>query len=191
VSEATPTPNGWCEQLYDAQAAALLLYGRALGLTRAEAEDVLQDTFLALMRLAEPPLQPSHFVVRCYRNQALNHHRRLWRRLAREPEARQWFEPSAPPSVLEAAAMRALTQLPAAQREVIVLKVWHRLTFDQLASLLGSSPNTIAARYRYGLRKIRSALVPSRNAASYECQRFDRPGGAVALLETACPVSNA
>jgi hypothetical protein len=42
--------NGWCEQLYEDQAAKLILYGRALGLSHAEAEDVLQETFIALLR---------------------------------------------------------------------------------------------------------------------------------------------
>ena len=42
----------WCESLYEAKAAELILYGRALGLTHGEAEDVLQETFLALMQMA-------------------------------------------------------------------------------------------------------------------------------------------
>ncbi len=41
----------WCEPLYDAKAAELILYGRALGLSHGEAEDVLQETFLALMQM--------------------------------------------------------------------------------------------------------------------------------------------
>ena len=46
---------GWCENLYRAKAADLLLYGRALGLSHSEAEDVLQayaliDTFSQLLR---------------------------------------------------------------------------------------------------------------------------------------------
>ena len=34
------------------KAAELILYGRALGLSHSEAEDVLQETFLALMQKA-------------------------------------------------------------------------------------------------------------------------------------------
>ena len=41
---------GWCEALYQQKAAELMLYGRALGLSHGEAEDVLQETFLALLR---------------------------------------------------------------------------------------------------------------------------------------------
>ncbi|MBM3878641.1 MAG: hypothetical protein FJ387_02825 [Verrucomicrobia bacterium] len=40
-----PSSHGWCERLYGEQGAGLVLYGRALGLSHAEAEDVLQDVF--------------------------------------------------------------------------------------------------------------------------------------------------
>ena len=43
----------WCEALYEAKAAELILYGRALGLSHGEAEDVLQETFLALMQMPQ------------------------------------------------------------------------------------------------------------------------------------------
>src|SRR4051794_21275850 len=65
----------WFETLYRARGAQLLLYGRALGLSHAEAEDVLQETFVALMDRQCPPTQPEHYCVRAYRNRALNYRR--------------------------------------------------------------------------------------------------------------------
>ena len=47
----------WCLRLYEKKAAELILYGRALGLSHGEAEDVLQETFLALMQKPQVPLQ--------------------------------------------------------------------------------------------------------------------------------------
>ena len=82
VAEST----GWCESLYRAKARRLILYGRALGLSHAEAEDVLQETFVALMERAQPPEQPDHYCLRAFRNRALTYRRGLWRRLARELE---------------------------------------------------------------------------------------------------------
>ena len=61
---------GWCERLYEAKAAELILYGRALGLSHGEAEDVLQETFMALMQRPAPPNLPEHYCVRCFRNRA-------------------------------------------------------------------------------------------------------------------------
>src|ERR1041385_8447392 len=52
---------GWCEALYEAKAADLILYGRALGLSHGEAEDVLQETFVALMQRTEAPSKPEHY----------------------------------------------------------------------------------------------------------------------------------
>lgn len=151
-------PCGWVERLYDARAAAMLLYGRALGLSHAEAEDVLQETFVALLALEQPPAQPVGYLVRSFRNRALNHRRSWWRRLARELEARRWFDPVDPVDPREERLGRALGRLPADQREVIVLKVWHGMTFAALGQLLGLSPNTVAGRYRYGLERLRRAL---------------------------------
>ena len=53
---------------------------------------------------------------------------------------------------------RLLEQLPAAQREAIVLKIYGGLTFAQVAEACGLSPNTVAGRYRYGLEKLRRML---------------------------------
>ena len=148
----------WCERLYEAEAARLLLYGRALGLSLAEAEDVLHDTFRALMGRGEAPEEPRAYLLRSFRNRTLNHRRGLWRRVLRELEARRWFEPAADHSPEERAAMRLLTRLPVEQREAIVLKVWHGLTFEAIGGLQGISPNTAAGRYRYGLQKLRAAM---------------------------------
>jgi RNA polymerase sigma-70 factor (ECF subfamily) len=136
----------------------LVLYGRALGLAHAEAEDVLHDTFRALLELERPPRQPRFYLVRSFRNRVLNYRRGLWRRLQRELESRHWFEPEPDRPPRTEAAARCLTRLPPAQREVIVLKLWHELTFEAIGELLGLSPNTVAGRYRYGLQKLRNTL---------------------------------
>lgn len=151
----------WVEALYDERAAGLLLYGRALGLAHGEAEDVLHETFRALLALEVPPEEPAHYLVRSYRNRALNHRRGWWRRLAREIEAHRWFEPAEPSDPREERLAQALAGLPADQREVIVLKIWQRLTFAAIGEALGQSPNTVAGRYRYGLQRLRRRLEAS------------------------------
>jgi RNA polymerase sigma-70 factor (ECF subfamily) len=177
--------SSWCERLYDAVAAELILYGRALGLSHSEAEDVLHDTFVALMQRSEPPVQPRHYCLRAFRNRALNHRRSLWRRLMREWESRRWFERAPEESPHERAAMRGLAGLPVEQREVIVLKVWHEHTFQEIGELLGVSPNTVAGRYRYGLQKLRACLRGDR----YESTGI--LGDTVEGLETTPPIAEA
>ena len=136
----------------------MILYGRALGLSHGEAEDVLQETFLALLQMEEPPAKAQHYCVRSFRNRALNHRRTLWRRLTREWESLRWFEKDTDETPAERAAMRCLAELPVEQREAIVLKVWHGCTFEEIGGLLEISPNTAAGRYRYGLQKMKSKL---------------------------------
>jgi RNA polymerase sigma-70 factor, ECF subfamily len=159
-------PFDW-EQFYKNKAPELILYGRALGLDHGEAEDVLHETFMALMRLDELPQQPEHYCLRSFRNRALNHKRSLWRRLKREIEnpffggSDHWFEasPDDDEQRLQSAAVQRLSEIPMEQREVIVLKIWHGCTFDEIGGLLGIPPNTAAGRYRYGLQKIRNQLA--------------------------------
>jgi len=102
----------WCERIYRAKAAELMLYGRALGLAHGEAEDVLQETFLSLLQLDSQPEEPERYCVRSYRNRALNYRRSFWRRLTRELESARWFERSAEETPAERAAMRCLKELP-------------------------------------------------------------------------------
>jgi len=150
--------SNWLEGFYEAKAAGLILYGRALGLGHGEAEDVLHSMFLALMQSPELPREPENYCVRSFRNRALNYKRSLWRRLARELESQRWFERSPGESPAERDAMSFLAELPQEQREVIVLKIWNRFTFEEIGALLEISPNTAAGRYRYGLQKIKSKL---------------------------------
>ena len=53
------------------------------------------------------------------------------------------------------ALQSALRMLPDEQREVLVLRIWGQLMFDEAAAVIGVSPNTAASRYRYGLAKLK------------------------------------
>ena len=177
--------SGWYEAFYEVKAAGLILYGRALGLSHGEAEDVVQETFLALMQKSELPREPEHYCLRSFRNRALNYKRSLWRRLTREVESTRWFEKTDDESPAERAAMQQLAELPPEQREVIVLKIWNRCTFEEIGALLEISPNTAAGRYRYGLQKMKAQL----EGAEYE--RDEPLGKAITFLATPPPLGTA
>ena len=169
--------SDWCQELYESHAPQILLYGRALGLSHSEAEDVLQDSFMTLMQRGLVPDEPLHYCLRTFRNKALNYRRSLWRRLTRELESHRWFERSTGELPAERQAMKCLATLPAEQREVIVLKIWHEYTFEQIGGLLELSPNTVAGRYRYGVKKLRACLT----AADYE--QLESTGEPTAFLD--------
>ena len=48
---------------------------------------------------------------------------------------------------------------PPSKKEVVTLKIWGELTFDEIARTLDESLNTVASRYRYALQKLKD-LVP-------------------------------
>ena len=177
MSERIRNDHDWCQRLYQDKASGLILYGRALGLSHSESEDVLQDTFLAMMRKPDRPERPENYCIRSFRNRALNYRRSLWRRLLREIESVQWFEKSDRCDVTERAAMKCLARLPTAQREVIVLKIWHLYTFEEIGELLNTSHNTVAGRYRYGLEKLSTCLKEQ------DYERLESIGEPLALLE--------
>ena len=56
------------------------------------------------------------------------------------------------------AIQAALLALPAEQREVVHLKVFEGLTFQEIAEFTDESIHTIASRYRYALEKMRAVL---------------------------------
>jgi RNA polymerase sigma-70 factor, ECF subfamily len=172
----------WCEELYAAKAAHLLLYGRALGLAHSEAEDVLQETFTGFLQMPEPPAEIDHYCVRSFRNRALNYRRSLWRRLTRELESHRWFEREPGETPLERAAMRCLAELPPEQREVIVLKIWQGHTFEVIGGLQGVSPNTAAGRYRYAMQKLKTCLQGN------DYERLELAGESMPSLDTATTV---
>ena len=102
--------------------------------------------------------------------------------MTRELESQRWFEGTPEESAAERAAMRCLADLPVPQREVIVLKLWHDYTFEEIGELLAVSPNTVAGRYRYGLEKLRICL----RGENYE--RDEQFRGTVAFLDATTPV---
>jgi DNA-directed RNA polymerase specialized sigma24 family protein len=105
--------------------------------------------------------------------------------LTHELESQRWFEKSSSESPAERAAMEHLAGLPVEQREVIVLKVWNRYTFEEIGGLLDISPNTAAGRYRYGLQKIKFQL----EGATYERNEFT--GDSITFLAAATPIGEA
>ena len=88
----------------------------------------------------EAPKAAENYAFRAVRNRALNFKRGLWRRLAREVESMRWFEREPDETAAERAAMQCLQILPQEQREVIVLKIWSRYTFEEIGGLLELSP---------------------------------------------------
>jgi RNA polymerase sigma-70 factor (ECF subfamily) len=144
----------------------LLLCARQWTRSAADAEDVVQEAFVRFWRhQRDLPGEPIALLITSVRRAAFDLARREGRRAAREERAfdgaddRPVFQTPLDGDERRAAIEEALQRLPPEQREVLVLKIWGELTFDQIATTLELSPNTAASRYRYALAALREVLT--------------------------------
>jgi RNA polymerase sigma-70 factor, ECF subfamily len=150
--------------LYDCFAASLFRVAVTLLGSPQDAEDTVQEVFVALFRGRQRLRQVEN--LRAYLFAALRRAATRRATASRRPrslspqELERISSPeSAGPDQEQLVRLeRALQSLPSEQREVIALKVDGGLTFADVAVVLGISANTAASRYRYGLEKLRAAL---------------------------------
>ncbi len=152
------------DRLFERHGPALVLYARQWLAVRADAEDVVQETFVRYWRSRERVADPAAFLFACVRNCALDWQRERARRTRRdEAVARREEEPLFTAQIEQAERQlnieTALRGLPAEQRDVLVMKIWGGLSFAQIADVLAISANTAGSRYRYALAKLREQLA--------------------------------
>jgi RNA polymerase sigma-70 factor, ECF subfamily len=144
--------------LYDRLGRSLLRVARVMLQGSGEAEDVVQDVFVELVRHRDRLRQVEDldaYVFAMLRNG-------VWRRLKRRRKEEEHLRRIVPAGAERSGDLfeleEALNSLPAEQREVVALKVDGGLTFAQIAGILNVNPNTAASRYRYALEKLRDIL---------------------------------
>lgn len=153
--------------MYRQHGAALLLFASAISGDRGRAQDALHQVFLKLMengKLSEAEDKKAYLFA-CVRNAVLNDATRQNRSTSIEAES-IWFIPPERDYAGERNLRRALALLPDDQREVLVLHMWGELTFLEIGKLLGTSSNTVASRYRYGLAKLRELLLAKESSCA-------------------------
>ena len=153
----TESPNDWRAWL-EAGARRFLLFARDQTRSEADAQDVLQDALVEAWRRGGGRTPEHALVFATIRRRAIDLARRNERRELRELTAPDWFQAPDGEPAQDDELERAVKNLPANLREVVVLKVWSELTFQQIAATLGIPLNTAASRYRYALEHLRSAL---------------------------------
>lgn len=146
--------------LYDLYGAALFRVAVAIVGSREEAEDAVQDVFVALVRAGgrlRAVRDLKAYLFASLRRAAVRRMQKQ-RRPPLPPVAVSRATPPAETSDDAVRLERALASLPAAQREMVALHVDGGLTFAECAEALGASANTAASRYRYAIEKLRAAL---------------------------------
>lgn len=149
--------------IYDQFAPRLFAVAMRLLGVREEAEECVQELFVALARTddSRPRIEDqSAYLFASIRRAATAWSRAQGRREQLVSVLERSGEPAvmAPDSLDARALQRALSELPEEQREVVTLKIEGQLAFAEISQVLRISQNTAASRYRYALEKIRTAL---------------------------------
>jgi RNA polymerase sigma-70 factor, ECF subfamily len=148
----------------DQHGAALVLLARQWVSSRADAEDIVQEAFVRFWRSRQRAADPAAYLYACAKHCARDWARGRKRRSRREeavarPVGLPLFAGKLEHDERRTAISAALINLPANQREVLVMKIWGGLSFPQISEALGISANTAASRYRYALVKLREQLA--------------------------------
>jgi RNA polymerase sigma-70 factor (ECF subfamily) len=155
--------DDWADWL-DRHGPALVLLARSWVPMRADAEDVVQEAFVRFWKVRHRAADATAYLFGCVKRCALEWVRTRGRQVRREaavarPEGEPLFDGPLEQAERRSAVTAALAELPEAQREVLVMKIWGGLTFPQVAAALGISPDTAASRFRYALDKLREPLA--------------------------------
>lgn len=143
---------------------ALSIVGCPLG-----AEDAVHEAFVSLCRKPLNAQELVPYVFAAVRNAALDQVRRKARQVKLTDSLfngvyiEDRTESSSPSSVAmsredENRLRNRIDQLPSEQKQVIVLKAFAGLTFEQIGKVLEIPPKTAATRYRRLLKKLEEEL---------------------------------
>lgn len=147
--------NDWLAE----NAARFLLFARQQTRCGQDAEDVLQEALVETWKRAGGRPEAA-LVYATIRRRAIDLSRRSERRARREQEGQRLFvTASAEDEEATRLLEKELHRLPAAQREVLILKFWGGLTFAEVAVALEIPQGTAASRYRLALESLRQTLT--------------------------------
>jgi RNA polymerase sigma factor (sigma-70 family) len=162
-------------ELYDRHERAVYRYFLRQGAAPALAEDLLQDTWLSVVRNAETFEPRAKFTTWLYtiaRNKMVDHWRGRNDMVSLDEAAN---DPDDAPFEIDAgdahrpdvqamsraqarAFVEAVEQLPAAQREAFLLQAEGGLSLEEIAAITNAGHETVKSRLRYAMAKLRSAM---------------------------------
>jgi RNA polymerase sigma-70 factor (ECF subfamily) len=161
--------KGWLRE----HSSRLYAFARQRCNSREDAEDMIQDALIRLWGYQEerdnaPPDLPLAYSV--LRFVAMDHGKKQGRKQRKEQaiiylhDHNDYWLDTAVESDEEAELLRqAVDKLGEKLREVVTLKIWGGLTFNQIAETMAISPNTAASRYRYALEQLERRLETLKN----------------------------
>ena len=156
--------NEKIRKLYEDYGESLLHYLLFLLSNRADAEDVLANLFLKIVRHQKRIFRVRNlksYLFAMARNETNDFIKgKIKSRKLEERMANTLLEPNNKSISFEEKEKvnLALSKLPVEQREVITLKIWQGFTFNEISQILKISSDTCASRYLYAIEKLKEKL---------------------------------
>jgi len=168
------------DELFARHSGGVLSFLSRLTASRTEPEDLLQEIFLRVLTHAadfRPGAAFKPWLFAIARNAAYNWMQK--RKLRAEVEVQTDFSSPAAPALLgtqsgralaadpsarlltqerTARLLAALEELPAPQREIIILTIFNGFTYQEAATITGDAEGTLRSRAFHALRKLRDRL---------------------------------
>jgi RNA polymerase sigma-70 factor (ECF subfamily) len=149
---------------YEAYGTELMLYARQWSLDQ-QAEDIVQDAFIKLLKQRRCPDNVRAWLFRVVRNASIS----IVRRLQQRRQAGQkllhreilWFESRRDDLIDARLAQDILQTLPSHLREIVLLRIWGQMSLKEIAQVVNKSIPWIHHDYRTALEMIRRQLEHS------------------------------
>lgn len=153
-------------ELYDHFALRLHRTFLRLGGSRSDADDLLQDLFLQLVRSRNSLSRVRNLTTYLFSCAFRLFHKQQRNKKRTQQKMQERIKLDLPRSSIDPAvhvehvelARFALRKLTLIEQQLIVLKIDGELTFAELGEVLSLNPNTIATRYRTALVKMKGYL---------------------------------
>ncbi|HVU15880.1 MAG TPA: RNA polymerase sigma factor [Candidatus Didemnitutus sp.] len=167
----------------DAYGERLLRSAYLLCGDRAEAEDLVQDTFLAAFE-SRQSFRRESTVYTWLHGILLNLSRKYWRRRRRlvldnesvqNRAGDQFVAPAGDREYRSGQLLRALQALSPEHREVIVLRYYEDCRLQEIAAQTGASLGTVKSRLHYAVRALEKRLPGEMNLFATEGTHPDWP----------------
>ncbi len=148
------------DRLFSEFSAGLCLYARHwLG---SNAEDAVQEAFVKLLGQKVMPGNVKAWLYRTVRNECIS---RLRKKQVRDQAARTmlangrfWFEPDNGNALDVEVVQQALSQLEVELREVVTLRLWGQLGFEEMSEVTGIAVSTLHNRYQRAIKMLQDRL---------------------------------
>lgn len=169
------------EVLYDRHTRPIFNFILRYVSDRGRAEEILQETFLRVIKKQRTFKRRSKFSTWLYtiaRNLCIDKLRRMKHRQARSldqplrkdddgsqrlydkiPDKDRKADSHVLDGEIRIRVQQAVAELPADQKEVFLLREVSRLPFKEIAVVVGCPENTVKSRMRYALERLRKALA--------------------------------